>query len=62
MGNVTYEDLPAGERAELYFKALELIQACNTMPFFVEGQTKEEPARQLAVKMYEQRIEQKDKQ
>lgn len=59
---MNYEDIPAGERSELYFKALELVQACNNMPFFIEGQTKEDLARQLAVKLYEQQMKRKDEQ
>ncbi len=53
---MTYEDIPEGIRSEFYFKALELTTQYQSLPFFLDGKTKEDLARDLAVKMYEQRM------
>lgn len=53
---MTYEDIPEGIRSEFYFKALEVTTRYQSLPFFLDGKTKEELARDLAVKMYEQRM------
>lgn len=51
---MTYDDIPVGVRSDLYFKALDIVEKNQSMPFFTSSKTKEELARELALRMYQQ--------